>query len=674
MIRAKTRGGHNSAEQPRARAGSRALAAASLLILSLPVALGDADAKTPGRVYCYHGVCHRVHGVEEVSRLVGDIRQETASYYGTLKRARASLRRTSSGETFNAASRHRVSSSIYPDGTELLLWNPRNGRTAHVRVNDLGPFHGRRTLDLTQGLADDLGFRVEGVTPLHVFVISPPDAQQARHDPKRVFPPTGGYLGTLDENGVRALADDLVDVAMQQVAMFRPAAPVEPQGPVGETPEIAITGGAPADTPLEPAIAPIVVAANMPKPPQTAADVPPAEIPAAAAAASEPRAPDSTAVPAKAAEAVVPPLPAAPATPAVTPPAPASVAPVAVATPQATSPALLSPLASGASRHLLLLAFVMTLATLLLARVRRPDHIVAGIPTGEAPPRALPKPSDASLTVAFRRLAPDTAPDPLRGDAATDAIDGLGLRRHARYLMDAGEPARAEEMIRHLLETSEATLGATHCDLAGPLKLWADCVRDLGRHDDARQIYARALTLAVAAGPESAALVAQIREERARLDLAGQRFAAAANDAHAAAALHRESGTPARATASLLLVAEARHGAGDIAAAEHALREVLSLVRPAEQIAACEAAVGLAHILAARGDSGEALQLARDALSALNAHLGLLGGSQAARNLDPVADFHAIDIGVQLRRRAIELIGELSGAAPSERGPLATLI
>lgn len=661
MMRARTNIGRNRTGRLSAVAGTGAAAAAVLILSSLPSPLASASAKTPGRVYCFHGVCHRVHAVDEVSRLIGGIRQETASYYGSLKRPRASLPRTSSGETFSAASRHRVSSSIYPDGTELLLWNPRNGRTAHVRVNDLGPFHGRRTLDLTRGLADDLGFRVEGVTPLQVFVISAPDARQARHDPKRIFPATGGYLGTLDEDSVRALADDLVDIAMQQAGITSVASAAGVPTPIPETPEIAIIGDASAAPPRMPEAAPIVAAAAMPM-------QPPPEIPAATAVeASKPAPLDSAAGSAKAAETVAQAASAAP-------PAVAAVAPAAVAAAHDNAPALLNPLASGASRHLLLLAFVMTLATLLLARVRRPDHILAGVPNGQDTPRSPPKPADAGLTVAFRRLTPDTAPDPLRGDAATDAIDGLGLQRHARYLMDAGEPARAEEMVRHLLETSEAALGTTHCDLAGPLKLWADCVRDLGRHDDARQIYARALTLAVAAGPTSAALVAEIREERARLDLAGQHLAAAANDAQAAAALHCESGQPARATTSLLLLAEARHGAGEIAAAEQALREALSVVRPAEQIAACEAAVGLAHILAARGATEEGLELVGEALSALDAHLGLAGAGAAVRGLDPVADYRAIDVAVQVRRRAIELMGELSGTIPAERMPLATLI
>ncbi len=658
MMQAENNGGRGAFERLHAFAITGALAAGALLLSALPLTPGGASAKTPGRVYCYHGVCHRVHAVDEVSRLIGEIRQETASYYGTPGRPRSTLPRTSSGETCKSASRHRVSSSIYPDGTELLLWNPRNGRAAHVRVNDLGPFHGRRTLDLTRGLADDLGFRVEGVTPLQVFVISAPDARLARHNPSRAFPATRGYLGTLDEDGVHALADDLVDIAMEQSGVSH-IATAAAATPVAQTPEIAISSEVPSATVRYPDRAPILVAAAEADQPRAVEHEPAREI--RAAATSAPQATETSAA--------ASPLPA-PAAAVTEATASAAIGLAPIAATQASVPALMTPLASGASRNLLLLAFVMTLATLLLARVRRPAHIVAGLPAAEPAPRALLKTGDATLAVAFRRLTPDTEPRPPRGDAATDAIDSLGLRRHARYLMDAGERPRAEEMLRHLLETLEASLGSTHAELAEPLKLWGNCVRDLGRHADARQIYARALTLAGA----DAALIADIREERARLDLAAQRLAEAAADARAAATQHREAGRPAYAIAPLLLLAEAQHGSGEFASAEQSLREALSFAAPREEIAACEAAVGLAHILASRGAAHEALGLVADALAALDAHLGLATGLTAVRNLDPVADYHAIDVAVQVRRRAIELTAELTGVGIAERMPLATLI
>jgi rare lipoprotein A len=78
--------------------------------------------------------------------------------------------RTASGEvlrpgTFTAA--HRS----LPFGTKVLVTNMANGKTAMVRINDRGPFHGSRVIDLAHGAARELGVTSSGIASVKLQVI-----------------------------------------------------------------------------------------------------------------------------------------------------------------------------------------------------------------------------------------------------------------------------------------------------------------------------------------------------------------------------------------------------------------------------------------------------------------------------------------------------------------------
>ena len=169
-----------------------------------------ADAKTPGQVHCYGGFCHRVKAIDEMPALVGVTSDVVATYYDSPDKDRFNTGTlTSSGEVFDAEMSTRTSSSIYPDGTELLVWNPSNGRAAHVRVNDFGPFFLNRTLDLTRRVADDLGFIKSGVTTLRVIVVFAPSTAEATYRRERTYPEVRGFMGTLDRAEFERLGAEL---------------------------------------------------------------------------------------------------------------------------------------------------------------------------------------------------------------------------------------------------------------------------------------------------------------------------------------------------------------------------------------------------------------------------------------------------------------------------------
>ena len=79
------------------------------------------------------------------------IGQGMASYYGR----ELAGNRTASGERFNPndlTAAHRT----LPLGTRLRVTNVANGRSVIVRVNDRGPFVGKRLIDVSLGAAREI--------------------------------------------------------------------------------------------------------------------------------------------------------------------------------------------------------------------------------------------------------------------------------------------------------------------------------------------------------------------------------------------------------------------------------------------------------------------------------------------------------------------------------------
>ena len=142
-----------------------------------------------GPVYTVFGKSYRVM---ESAR---GFRQEgTASWYGTKFHGR----RTSNGETFDiykltAAHKH------LPLPTYVRVTNLENGRHTVVRVNDRGPFHGDRIIDLSYAAAVKLGFHAKGVARVAVEVLEP-----APPAPEQVMLQAGAFTSLA--NADRAVA------------------------------------------------------------------------------------------------------------------------------------------------------------------------------------------------------------------------------------------------------------------------------------------------------------------------------------------------------------------------------------------------------------------------------------------------------------------------------------
>lgn len=177
---------------------SRAYAAALVLAIAPFVVPGAAEAKTPGKTYCFNGTCHQVKSIAEMVALVGRQETMTSSFYDDCKRDRYNpCGLTSSGEVYRPNDADNAASPIYPDGTVLLLRNPKNGESAVVRVNNAGPYWGKnRKLDVSRGTAQALGFKKRGLAKLEVKVLSAPTAAEARYKKNRRYDAVPGALGT----------------------------------------------------------------------------------------------------------------------------------------------------------------------------------------------------------------------------------------------------------------------------------------------------------------------------------------------------------------------------------------------------------------------------------------------------------------------------------------------
>jgi rare lipoprotein A len=96
--------------------------------------------------------------------------QGTASYYG----GKFHGRKTASGERFNQEGRTAAHKTL-PLGTKVRVTNLRNGETVDVKINDRGPYHGGRIIDLSKGAARELGMLPAGTAKVKLEVIAKND-------------------------------------------------------------------------------------------------------------------------------------------------------------------------------------------------------------------------------------------------------------------------------------------------------------------------------------------------------------------------------------------------------------------------------------------------------------------------------------------------------------------
>ena len=97
---------------------------------------------------------------------IGGQLASTASWYGPGFHGR----RTASGEVFNSYDLTAAHRSL-PFGTRVRVTNLNNGRSVDVRITDRGPYVGGRSIDLSEGAANQIGLISTGTAPVLLEVL-----------------------------------------------------------------------------------------------------------------------------------------------------------------------------------------------------------------------------------------------------------------------------------------------------------------------------------------------------------------------------------------------------------------------------------------------------------------------------------------------------------------------
>lgn len=136
-----------------------------------PAKAAEATAPAPAAVIATPAATAPVAAIpqalEQEAQEFEAIKGGTASFYGRELRGN----RTASGERFNPDDLTAAHPSL-PFGTMLRVTNPRNGDSVMVRVNDRGPFHSNRVIDLSEAAAKEIGIARMGSGKVELAVLS----------------------------------------------------------------------------------------------------------------------------------------------------------------------------------------------------------------------------------------------------------------------------------------------------------------------------------------------------------------------------------------------------------------------------------------------------------------------------------------------------------------------
>ena len=138
----------------------------------IPDAVPRAEVRTRAGNYSPYTVLGKTYRVMAESR--GFRETGTASWYGRKFHGR----RTSNGEIYDMYAMTAAHKTL-PIPSYVRVTNQSNGRQVIVRVNDRGPFHGGRIIDLSYSAAAKLGYADRGTAPVTVEVVEAAGAAAA---------------------------------------------------------------------------------------------------------------------------------------------------------------------------------------------------------------------------------------------------------------------------------------------------------------------------------------------------------------------------------------------------------------------------------------------------------------------------------------------------------------
>ena len=161
-----------------ARIGGKSLSAALLLAVLVLGACGGSRARKGVKL------------PPPINPRLGWSEVGTASWYGNPYHGR----KTANGETYNMNEMTAAHKRL-PFDTWLTVKNLSNGKITRVRINDRGPFVGKRIIDLSRAAAADIQMIATGTARVRLTVIRPPAASRRARAP---VPASGRQEGRFD--------------------------------------------------------------------------------------------------------------------------------------------------------------------------------------------------------------------------------------------------------------------------------------------------------------------------------------------------------------------------------------------------------------------------------------------------------------------------------------------
>ena len=96
--------------------------------------------------------------------------------------------RTASGERFDPSGITAAHPSL-PFDTKVRVTNAKSGESVVVRINDRGPFGGKRIIDLSKGAAEAISLVKTGIAQVKIEVLGPSAEADVASEPDTASPP-----------------------------------------------------------------------------------------------------------------------------------------------------------------------------------------------------------------------------------------------------------------------------------------------------------------------------------------------------------------------------------------------------------------------------------------------------------------------------------------------------
>lgn len=152
---------------------------------SIPPAVPRTEPRSPYGNPSSYAVLGRRYRVRDSA--AGYVEEGIASWYGSKFHGR----RTSSGEPYDMY-RMTAAHRTLPLPTYARVTRLDDGRSVIVRINDRGPFHDDRLIDLSYAAATRLGVVETGTAPVRVEVLEPGESATDDTDGRAVKGPVAG--------------------------------------------------------------------------------------------------------------------------------------------------------------------------------------------------------------------------------------------------------------------------------------------------------------------------------------------------------------------------------------------------------------------------------------------------------------------------------------------------